>query len=297
MAEVQEVAFPRSGGAYRAASSVARPGQPSTGPNLATREWIRSSPLALSEARRAWNRDRSALASDLRRECARPSCRDRVPAVAETHRMEADQFVVAPAHFDGGVVVRAADRFFVELRFTPSCSRQGKRFESRVARGGAAPVELNGTTDFLVADVESVQIERAAASSAPAEQRALVDEVVGRAVVVAAGCSLACAAARAASAPAPRRARRLRGPRAPLRRRHRRRQWTGLRPRQRHRRPAGARGRLRARAPARRRRRDRRPRRRRDRGAHHAAAPAAPSDGVDHASRRGCLLILWHIGT
>ena len=28
-----------------------------------------------------------------------------------------DQFVVAPAHFDGGVVVRAADRFFVvELR-------------------------------------------------------------------------------------------------------------------------------------------------------------------------------------
>jgi hypothetical protein len=36
-----------------------------------------------------------------------------VPAVAETHRSAADQFVVAPAHLDGGVVVRAADRFFV----------------------------------------------------------------------------------------------------------------------------------------------------------------------------------------
>jgi len=36
-----------------------------------------------------------------------------VPAVAESHRRRADQFVVAPAHFDDGVVVRAADRFFV----------------------------------------------------------------------------------------------------------------------------------------------------------------------------------------
>jgi hypothetical protein len=36
-----------------------------------------------------------------------------VPAVAESHRRGADQFVVAPAHFDDGVVVRAADRFFV----------------------------------------------------------------------------------------------------------------------------------------------------------------------------------------
>ena len=40
-----------------------------------------------------------------------------MPIVAETYRRLADQFLVAPAHFDGGAVVRAADRFFVvELR-------------------------------------------------------------------------------------------------------------------------------------------------------------------------------------
>jgi hypothetical protein len=40
-----------------------------------------------------------------------------VPAVAETFRREADQFVVAPAHSDGLVVVRVTDQFFVvELR-------------------------------------------------------------------------------------------------------------------------------------------------------------------------------------
>jgi len=40
-----------------------------------------------------------------------------MPIVAETHRRVADQFLIAPAHFDGGVVVRAADPFFVvELR-------------------------------------------------------------------------------------------------------------------------------------------------------------------------------------
>jgi len=113
MVEVQRVEFPRCGGAYRAAPSLAQPVRSSRGPRLATPEWRRSSPLALSEARRAWNRDRIALASDLRCECTRSGCRDRVPAVAETHRREADQFVVAPAHFGGGVVVRVADRFFV----------------------------------------------------------------------------------------------------------------------------------------------------------------------------------------
>ena len=80
------------------------------------RERLRLSPRALSEARRAWNRDRVGLVSDLRCECTRPSCRGRVPAVAESHRRRADQFVVAPAHFDDGVVVRAADRFFVVSR-------------------------------------------------------------------------------------------------------------------------------------------------------------------------------------
>lgn len=84
MAQVQEVALPRSG----------------------------SSPLALSEARRAWNRSRIAPVSEIRCECGRPSCRARVPAVAETHR-EADEFVVAPAHSDGVAVVRVADRFYV----------------------------------------------------------------------------------------------------------------------------------------------------------------------------------------
>jgi len=36
-----------------------------------------------------------------------------LPAVAETHRGSVERFVVTPAHFEGGVVVRAADRFFV----------------------------------------------------------------------------------------------------------------------------------------------------------------------------------------
>jgi signal transduction histidine kinase len=50
------------------------------------------------------------------------------------------------------------------------------------------PVELNGTTSLLV-DAEIVQIERAtAASFGPAEQDALVEEVVGRTAAVAAGC-------------------------------------------------------------------------------------------------------------
>ena len=118
MVEVPEAAVPRAGSrTYRAAPSVVRPGPPPADPNLATRQRVRSSSLALSEARRAWNRDRIGLVSGLRCECTRPSCRGRVPAVAETHRRAADQFVVAPVHFDGGVVVRAADRFFVvELR-------------------------------------------------------------------------------------------------------------------------------------------------------------------------------------
>ena len=113
MVEVPVVVLPKSGGGYRAAPSVVRPGPPSADPILTTRQWIRSSPLALSEARRAWNRDRIGLVADLRCECTRPSCRGRVPADAESHRRGADQFVVAPAHFDDGVVVRAADRFFV----------------------------------------------------------------------------------------------------------------------------------------------------------------------------------------
>jgi len=112
MVEVQGVALPRSRGAYRDASIVVQPGRRSARRSLATRTWIRPGSLALSEARRTWNRGHTGLASGLRCECTRPGCRDRVPVVAERHR-RVDQFVVAPAHVDGGVVARAADRFFI----------------------------------------------------------------------------------------------------------------------------------------------------------------------------------------
>lgn len=112
MAVVSEVAHRTSEGAHRTASRVARrpPGGRS---NLATRQQIRSSSLPLGEARRAWNLDRIGLVTDLRCECTRPTCRATVPAVADTHRTKAAQFIVTSTHFDGGLVVRAADRFFV----------------------------------------------------------------------------------------------------------------------------------------------------------------------------------------
>lgn len=112
MVEVPEVAFPRSRAAYRAAPRVVRPRSRSGDPDLATRERIRSRPLGLSEARRAGNRARIGLASELRCECTRPNCTETLPGVAGTHR-RAGQLVVAPAHFDGGVVARVADQFFV----------------------------------------------------------------------------------------------------------------------------------------------------------------------------------------
>jgi hypothetical protein len=106
MVEVSVVTLPRNTGAYPAARAVL----PSADLNVVTRE---SSPLALSEARRAGNRDRIGLVSDLRCECMRPRCRRTVPAVAETYRTLPDQFVVAPNDFVGGLVVKAADRFFI----------------------------------------------------------------------------------------------------------------------------------------------------------------------------------------
>jgi len=69
--------------------------------------------LRPSAALPAWNRERIDLVSELRCECGQPTCTDTVPAVAETHRGSADRFLVTPAHFAGGVVVRAADCFFV----------------------------------------------------------------------------------------------------------------------------------------------------------------------------------------
>jgi hypothetical protein len=56
---------------------------------------------------------RAALVRDLRCECGSPTCTVMVPAAAESHRRSADSRIVIPAHFGGGVVVRAADRYFV----------------------------------------------------------------------------------------------------------------------------------------------------------------------------------------
>ena len=56
---------------------------------------------------------RMALVRDPRCECGRVGCTETVPPAAESHRRSADSIVVIPAHFGGGVVVRAADRFFV----------------------------------------------------------------------------------------------------------------------------------------------------------------------------------------
>jgi len=105
---------PRREGMGRSGPRVKRPRRIDRAGPAASREWLRSGPvLTVSEARRAGNRERIGVIGELRCECARPSCRDTVPAAAETHRGIAERFVVMPAHFDGGVVVRAADRFFV----------------------------------------------------------------------------------------------------------------------------------------------------------------------------------------
>ena len=116
MPDVPEVTLPTARGAYQLAPIVGRRLR-TPGANLATRNRIRSNQLMLSEARRAWNRDRLGLVSELRCECADPRCQVWVPAVADTHRKDPGEFVVAPSHCDGGLVVRAADRYFVvELR-------------------------------------------------------------------------------------------------------------------------------------------------------------------------------------
>ena len=104
MVEVPVVASPQRRGMDRA--RTAAPHQPPKGPPPSQR-------LRSSEAVRDLNRERIGLLSELRCECGQPTCRDTLPLVAETHRGMADRFVVMPAHFSGGVVVRAADRFFV----------------------------------------------------------------------------------------------------------------------------------------------------------------------------------------
>ena len=68
---------------------------------------------ALSEGLRDLNREGIGLVAELRCECGQPTCTDTLPLAAESHRGTGGRFVVAPAHFHAGVVVRAADRFFV----------------------------------------------------------------------------------------------------------------------------------------------------------------------------------------
>jgi len=115
MAETRAIpTSPRRGGTGRTGRPVAHSSQQGGALLSQSRERLRADlALPVSESRRARNRERIALASELRCECAQPNCRDMLPAVAETHRGIAERFVVTPAHFEGGVVVRAADRFFI----------------------------------------------------------------------------------------------------------------------------------------------------------------------------------------
>jgi hypothetical protein len=115
MAETLAIpASPRRGGTGRTGRRVAHSSQKDGALLSRSRERLRAAPaLPVNELRRARTRERVGLMSELRCECARSNCRDMLPAVAETHRGIAERFVVAPAHFEDGVVVRAADRFFV----------------------------------------------------------------------------------------------------------------------------------------------------------------------------------------
>ena len=115
MAETRAIpTSPRRAGTDRTGRPVAHSSRRDGALLSQSRERLRAAPaLPVSESRRARNRERISLVSELRCECARSNCRDTLPAEAETHRGSAERFVVTPAHFEGGVVVRAADRFFV----------------------------------------------------------------------------------------------------------------------------------------------------------------------------------------
>ena len=119
MVEASVVGFPGPGRTRRGGARGVPPRRTDS-PDMGAvgAEGIRSSPsLAIGEARRVRNRQRIELLASLRCECDRPGCTDTLPGAAEAHRGTADRFIVVPAHVNGGVVVRAADRFFiVELR-------------------------------------------------------------------------------------------------------------------------------------------------------------------------------------
>jgi len=95
-------------------SRAQRPAQPS---GLKRRRARDRPPLpvvpALRERRRAENRQKLGLASELRCECAIPSCRETFPAAAVIHRGTGDCFIVAPTHLNGDIPLKVADHFFV----------------------------------------------------------------------------------------------------------------------------------------------------------------------------------------
>ena len=95
-------------------SSASRPAEPAGLDRRAAhgRPFLALVP-ALSERRRAENRQNLGLVDELRCECATPGCRETFPAAADRHRGDADRFIVAPAHLNGGTAVKVADRFFV----------------------------------------------------------------------------------------------------------------------------------------------------------------------------------------
>jgi hypothetical protein len=89
----------------------------------------------LAAARRAVNRARNSVALQLCCECTRQRCRESFPALAERHRGRGDRFIVVPAHVDHGIVVRAADEFFV-VRLRPAARpKAGTNMTGMAARG------------------------------------------------------------------------------------------------------------------------------------------------------------------
>lgn len=83
--------------------------------------------MPLSYARRAANERRPDPSSAFRCECGRLECRNTVPFDAEAHRGNPSRFVIVPGHLDGGLVIRAADRYFVvEARGRTTGSSSGR---------------------------------------------------------------------------------------------------------------------------------------------------------------------------
>jgi hypothetical protein len=99
------------------ASSAWRPTQPAGRNRRVARDGppLRVVP-AVSERRRAQNRQNLGFVTELRCECAIAHCRETFPAAADHHRGTEDCFIVAPAHLNGDTPLKVADRFFVIAR-------------------------------------------------------------------------------------------------------------------------------------------------------------------------------------